>query len=83
MDWLCQEKDNKMKIRVIKDCFCEHYLHEVMNYPRKGLVEKRFKAGEEFEVEEDWWNFYGSYYKVNVDGKSHDISKQNCEIIYK
>ena len=35
----------------------------------------------EFEVVEDWTNFYGSYYRVKVDGKSHDISKDNCKII--
>lgn len=70
-----------MVIEVKKDCLCEHYLHELLNYYREGLVEKRFKTGEQFEVVEDWWNFYGSYYRVRVDGKSHDISKDNCKII--
>jgi hypothetical protein len=44
-------------------------------------VEKKFKQGEQFEVVEDWSNFYGTYYRVKVDGKSHDISKDNCKII--
>jgi hypothetical protein len=70
-----------MIIEVKKDCLCEAYLHELLRYFRPGLVEKRFKQGEQFEVVEDWVNFYGSYYRVKVDGKSHDISKDNCKII--
>lgn len=52
-----------------------------MNYPRPGLVEKKFKSGETFEVDREWSNFYGSYYRVKVDGKSHDISTSNAKII--
>jgi hypothetical protein len=70
-----------MIIEVTKDCLCEHYLHELLNYYRSGLVEKKFRQGEQFEVVKDWSNFYGSYYRVIVDGKSHDISKDNCKII--
>ena len=70
-----------MIIEVKKDCLCEHYLHELLNYYRLGLVEKKFKQGEQFEVIEDWSNFYGSYYRVKVDGKPHDIDKSNCKII--
>lgn len=70
-----------MRIEVKKECICEHYLHELLRYNRPGLVEKRFKVGEKFDVVKDWENFYGSYYRVNVDGKSHDISKDNCKII--
>jgi hypothetical protein len=44
-------------------------------------VEKKFKTGEQFEVAEEWLNFYGSYYRVKVDGKPHDIDKSNCKII--
>ena len=73
---------NTQKIKVTKDCLCEHYLHEILNYPRKGLVEKKFYKDEEFEVIEDWFNFYGSYYRVKVDDKYHDISKSNAKIIY-
>lgn len=70
-----------MVIEVIKDCLCEHYVHEIMNYPRPGLVEKKFKVGETFEVDGEWSNFYGSYYRVKVDGRYHDISKNNVKII--
>jgi hypothetical protein len=70
-----------MKIEVINDCFCEHYLHEATKYPRPGLVEKRFEKGEKHDVVDEWTNFYGSYFRVEVNGKSHDISKFNCKII--
>ena len=70
-----------MVIEVKKDCLCEHYRHELLNYYRPGLVEKRFKTGEQFEVVKEWQNFYGLYYRVKVDGKSHDIDINNCKII--
>lgn len=70
-----------MTIEVKKDCLCEHYLHEVLNYYRPGLIEKRFKIGEQFEVVKEWSNFYGTYYRVEVDGKTHDIDMNNCKII--
>jgi hypothetical protein len=70
-----------MIIEVKKDCFCEGYLHELLRYYRQGLVEKKFVTGEQFEVDKEWSNFYGSYYRVKVDGKLHDIDKSNCKII--
>jgi hypothetical protein len=70
-----------MVIEVIKDCLCEHYVHEIMNYPRPGLVEKKFKSGETFEDVKEWSNFYGSYYRVKVGSIYHDISKSNAKII--
>jgi hypothetical protein len=70
-----------MIIEVKKDCFCEGYLHELLRYYRPGLVEKKFKTGEQFEIDKEWSNFYGSYYRVKVDGKPHDIDKSNCKII--
>jgi hypothetical protein len=70
-----------MTIEVIKDCFCEAYLHELLRYYRPGLVEKKFKKGEQFDVVEKWQNFYGTYYRIKVDGKSHDIDIDKCKII--
>lgn len=70
-----------MRIEVIKECFCEHYLHEKINYPREGLVEKKFYPGEKFDVKEKWNNFYGVFYRVEVDGKTHDIDIHNCRVI--
>ena len=70
-----------MIIEVKKNCFCEGYLHELLRYYRSGLVEKKFVTGEQFEVDKEWSNFYGSYYRVKVDGKLHDIDKSNCKII--
>lgn len=70
-----------MKIEIKKNCLCAHYMHEMLRYPREGLVSKEFKVGEQFDVIEDWSNFYGTYYRVKVDGKSHDIEKHNCKIV--
>lgn len=70
-----------MTIEVTKDCLCEHYLHELLNHYREGLVKKSFKKGEKFKVIKEWWNFYGSYYRIEVGGKSHDIDVSNAKII--
>ena len=72
-----------MKVKITKECMCEHYLHELTNYPREGLdkMEKTFHVGEEYEVIEKWNNFYGSYYRVEGDNKTHDLSIENCIIV--
>lgn len=70
-----------MRIEVKEECLCAYYMHEILNYPRKGLIKKVFKVGEQFDVVEDWSNFYGTYYRVKVDGNIHDIEKCNCTII--
>ena len=72
-----------MKIEITKDCICEHYLHEIMNYPRPGLenIKKNFKVGEQYEVDVKWDNYYGEYYRVMGDGVYHDVSVNNCKIV--
>ena len=72
-----------MKIEITKDCICEHYLHEIMNYPRPGLenIKKKFKVGEQYEVDVKWDNYYGEYYRVKGDGVYHDVSVNNCKIV--
>jgi hypothetical protein len=72
-----------MKIEITKDCICEHYLHEIMNYPRPGLenIKKNFKVGEQYEVDVKWDNYYGEYYRVKGDGVYHDVSVNNCKIV--
>lgn len=72
-----------MKIEITKDCICEHYLHEIMNYPRPGLenIKKNFKVGEQYEVDVKWDNYYGEYYRVKGDGLYHDVSVNNCKLV--
>lgn len=72
-----------MKIEITKDCICEHYLHEIMNYPRPGLenIKKNFKVGEQYEVDVKWDNYYGEYYRVKGYGVYHDVSVNNCKIV--
>ena len=72
-----------MKIEITENCTCEHYLHEIMNYPRPGLdkLKKEFKIGEQYDVDTKWSNFYGEYYRVQGDGYYHDVSIKNCKII--
>ena len=66
------------KIEITNDCFCEHYLHESINYPRPGLIEQKFKKGEVLEVIEEWSNFYGSYYRCKTEVGHADISRSNA-----
>lgn len=69
------------RFKVKKDSFCEGYLHEIYNYPRKGLVEKKLLKGDEVELKEEWSNFYGSYLRVIKDGKTYDMLHKNLEEI--
>lgn len=66
----------------IKDCFCEHYLHEITNYPRPGLVEKKLNKGDIVILIEKWSNMYGYYYTVEKDGIMYDINPLNLEEVY-
>jgi hypothetical protein len=72
-----------MKIEITKDCTCEHYLNEIMNYPRPGLdkLKKNFKVKEQYVVDTKWSNFYGEYYRVKGDGLYHDVSVNNCKLV--
>jgi hypothetical protein len=72
-----------MKIEITKNCTCEHYLHEILNYPRPGLdkLEKKFKVGEQYVVDTKWSNFYGEYYRVKTNGLYHDVSVNNCKLL--
>ena len=72
-----------MKIEITKDCECEHYLHEIMNYPRPSLdkLKKVFKIGEQYEVDSKWNNFSGEYYRVKGEKYYHDVSTSNCKLI--
>jgi hypothetical protein len=65
----------KFKVKV--DCFCEGYLHEKLNYPRKGLIEKKLLKDDIVEFKEEWSNFYGSYIRVVKDGKHYDMLREN------
>ena len=72
-----------MKIEITKNCTCEHYLHEIMDYPRPGLekLKKDFKVGEQYTVDTKWNNFSGEYYRVKGDGLYHDVSVSNCKLL--
>jgi hypothetical protein len=72
-----------MRIEITKDCTCEHYLHEIMNYPRPGLdkLKKVFKVGEQYEVDAKWNNLSGEYYRVKGEEFYHDVSTSNCKLI--
>jgi hypothetical protein len=65
-------------IVITKDCFCEGYLHEKMNYPRAGLVEKKLAKGDVLNVIEEWSNMYGRYYSAEKDGIKYDVAILNA-----
>lgn len=66
------------KIEIIEDCKCAKDEHEILNYPREGLVLRAFKKGQILEVQDEWMNFYGTYYNVKVDGdiRTADIPRK-------
>jgi hypothetical protein len=70
-----------MNIEIINDCECEHDLHEIKKYPRKGLTVQSFKIGEKLEFKKEWSNFFGSFYRVKTEKGYADISKKNAKYI--
>lgn len=70
------------KYIVKEDCFCEGYLHELLKYPRKGLVEKKLYKDDKVEFKREWFNFYGYYFTVIKDGIEYDIPPIKLNKIY-
>jgi hypothetical protein len=71
-----------MNIEITTDCMCEGYRHEITNYPRPGLFERKFKTGDVFAVEKEWSNMFGGYYKIRLDdGYGADIALNNATLI--
>lgn len=73
--------NNIQKYKVKSNCFCEGYLHELLNYPRSGLIEKKLFKGDIVELKEEWSNFYGSYLRVIKNDIYYDILHSNLEMI--
>jgi hypothetical protein len=69
------------KIKITKECCCEHDLHELM-YPREGLSVREFEVDEEIDFVETWDNCYGRYHRGIKDGKHCDIDTNNSELIF-
>ena len=69
------------KYKVIKDCFCEYYLHELLNYPRSGLKELKLCKDDEVELIKEWSNFYGYYLRVKKNDEIYDINPSNLKLI--
>lgn len=67
------------KFRVKEDCFCERYLHEMVNHPRSGLVKMKLQKDDIVELVKELNNLYGSYLRVKKDGKYYDILHKNLE----
>lgn len=63
-----------LKLKVVKDCFDESYLHELTHYWREGLKEKKLKEGSIVEVLGYWSNCYGSYIKCTFNNETFDIN---------
>lgn len=65
---------------ILNDCVDEYYLYEMLHYPRKGLVKKELKAGDEVTIIEKWWNFDGNKFKVEKDGIQMDVQENNIKL---
>ena len=70
-----------IKLEILKDCWCEGYLHEIRYYPREGLKEKILKKGDIVKFIREWWNLYGSYVRVEKDGIEYDVLLNNVKQI--
>lgn len=55
------------KIKLNKDTRCSQDIHETTNYPRPWYKEKpELPKGTVLEVEEEFGNFYGFYYRCKL-----------------
>lgn len=66
-----------LKLKVVRDCFDESYLHELFHYWRNNLEQRKLKEGDIVEVLGCWMNFYGSYIKCSFNGETFDINPKN------
>ena len=65
--------------RVLKDSYCEAYLHEKLHYPRPGLIEKKLTKDEIVELIDVWNNFYGTFYRVKKNDVWYDMLPENLK----
>lgn len=73
-----------MRIRLTEDTMCAGDKHEIINYPRASFQSKpTLPAGTELEVEKEWCNFYGCYYRCSTPDGKYDIPINKAKIIYK
>ena len=53
-----------MEIKLKRDTMCAHDEHEMTKYPRPGFKAKpMLPVGTVLNVDEEWSNFYGCYYR--------------------
>lgn len=72
-------KGDQLLVKV--DCFCEGYLHEMLNYPRKGLKVKQLKKGDTVFFDGYFENFFGVFCIVSFNGERFDVKVQNLSIL--
>lgn len=70
------------KFKVKRDVYCEHYLHEAFNYPRPSLEVKKLIKGDIVELDKEWSNLYGTYYRVLKGINYYDISSKDLEEVF-
>lgn len=68
------------ELTILKDCYCEEYLHEMAHYYRDGLVERKLKEGDRVLLVKKWSNLYGTYLRVQKEGELYlyDINPDNA-----
>ncbi len=73
-----------MKFKVKEDCYCEHYLHELL-YPRAWLKEKKLQKGDKVKFVREFSNLFGTYFTVKKKGSdtTYDIPPHKLEEIKK
>ena len=69
-------------IQLTEDTMCAHDKHEMTKYPRPWYKAKpTLHVGTILKVEEEWTNFYGSYYRCETTDGSYDIPIENAKDI--
>lgn len=63
--------------RILNDCFCEGYLHELLRHYREDIEVKKLLKYDIVEYIDKWSNMYGSYIRVSKDGIIYDMLDKN------
>lgn len=76
-----KQDGHTQKMKVVKDCTCQHDEHEVSHHYREGLKIKELKKDDIVEFVKEWHNVYGKYIRVKKDGKTYDIKPENLAVL--
>ena len=79
---LCEnELATGTRLVLLKDAFCEHYLHELCSHYRCDLCEKKLLKGTEVSFLTYINNLFGTYLRVTDGQQTYDLKRDAVQRI--